>query len=59
MNTQPAQQRVADTGAVVGWIGWFLSHLDQINGVLQFILLVSSIVATVVAARYHFKKTPK
>ena len=53
------QQKIADGGAIIGWAGWFLSHLDQINGVLQFVLLLSSIVATVFAARYHLRKTPK
>lgn len=57
MTPQTVQQKVADTGAVIGWSGWFLSHLDQINGILQFLLLIASIAATVVAARYHWKKS--
>lgn len=52
-------QRLADAGATVGWMGWALSHLDQINGLLQTILLIASIVATIVAIRYHWKRTPK
>lgn len=56
MTTVPAQ-KVADAGAAIGWVGWFLSHLDQINGVLQFALLVTSIVATIIAARYHLRRT--
>lgn len=53
------KQHIADAGAAVGWFGWLLSHLDQINGLLQSLLLVLSIVATVVAIRYHIRKTPK
>lgn len=57
MNTD--KQHLADAGAMVGWVGWVLSHLDQINGLLQTVLLLASIVATVVAIRYHLKRTPK
>lgn len=53
------RQHLADAGAVVGWGGWVLSHLDQINGLLQTVLLIASIVATIVAIRYHLKRTPK
>jgi hypothetical protein len=53
------QQKVADAGAVMAWGGWFMSHLVQLNEVLQFALLLVSIVAGVVAIRYHLKKTPK
>jgi len=53
------KQHLADAGAVVGWGGWILSHLEPINTVLQFILLVLSIIATAVAIRYHLRKTPK
>lgn len=55
MNTQKA----ADGGVVVGWLGWVVSHIEQINGVLQAVLLVVSIVATLVAIRYHLKRMPK
>jgi hypothetical protein len=53
------QQRLADSGPVVGWGAWFISHIEQVNGVFQFVLLVTSIVATIIAARYHWKRTPK
>ena len=53
------QQKVADSGVAVGWFGYLVSHLEQVNGVLQTVLLLASIVATVVAARYHWKRTPK
>ena len=54
-----SQQQLADVGAVAAWTGWFLSHLVEINGVLQFILLLVSIAAGIVAIRYHLAKTPK
>lgn len=53
------QQKVADAGAVVAWGGWFMSHLAQLNEIMQFVLLAVSIVAGLVAIRYHLKKTPK
>jgi hypothetical protein len=53
------QQKLADSGPVVGWGAWLISHLEQVNGVLQLLLLTVSIVATVIAARYHWKRTPK
>lgn len=52
-------QKVADGGVLAGWLGWVVSHITQINGVLQALLLLTSIVATLIAARYHFKRTPK
>jgi len=53
------QQKVADSGVAVGWFGYLISHLEQVNGVLQTLLLTSSIIATIIAARYHWKRTPK
>lgn len=53
------QQRIADGGVAIGWFGYIVSHIEQINGVLQLVLLVTSIIATIIAARYHFKRTPK
>jgi hypothetical protein len=53
------QQKAADAGVTIGWFGWVVSHVEQINGILQTILLIASIVATFVAIRYHWKRTPK
>lgn len=53
------RERVADGGAITAWAGWFMSHAAQINGVLQTVLLLVSIVAGIVAIRYHLKRTPK
>lgn len=55
MNTQKA----ADSGVAAGWLGWTVSHIEQINGVLQALLLIISIAATLIAMRYHYKRTPK
>jgi hypothetical protein len=55
----PVQQKLADGGPVFGWAAWLISHIEQVNGILQFLLLTVSIVATIIAARYHWKKTPK
>lgn len=59
MSAQNSQQQLADASALTAWAGWFLSHLADINGVLQFILLLVSIAAGIVAIRYHLAKTPK
>lgn len=53
------QQKAADSCAAMGWVVWVTSHIDQINSVLQSILLLVSIVGTLVALRYHYKRTPK
>jgi hypothetical protein len=53
------QQKVADGGVAVGWFGYIVSHAEQINGILQTILLITSIIATIIAARYHLRRTPK
>jgi hypothetical protein len=50
-------QKLADTGPIVGWGIWALSHIAQINSVFQFVLLITSIVATVFSARYYYKKS--
>jgi hypothetical protein len=54
-----AQQKIADGGVAVGWFGYIVSHIEQINGVLQTVLLIASIIATIIAARYHLRRTPK
>jgi hypothetical protein len=59
MDIAEAHQRVADAGVVIGWGGWLFSHLVDINLVLQTILLVASIVATVVAIIYHARRMSK
>ncbi len=43
-------------GSVIGWGGYAFSHLAQINTVLQFTLLVMSIIATGIALYRSAKK---
>ena len=50
-------QKIADIGAPIGLGVWVISHIAEINGLLQLVLLVSSIIATVLAARYHYLKS--
>ena len=57
--TQDIQQRVADAAVPAGWGIWAFSHLAQLNEILQFVLLTMSIIATVIAIRYHLRNTPK
>lgn len=52
-------RKLADSGAIASWMGWALSHIAAINQVLQTVLLLVSIVAGLVAIRYHLKRTPK
>lgn len=59
MSAPNSQQNIADASAIAAWFGWFLSHLADINGVLQFILLLVSIAAGIVAIRYHVSGTGK
>jgi hypothetical protein len=47
----------ADIAVAAGWSGWLFSHIAQINELAQFVLLITSIGATIVAMRYHWKKT--
>lgn len=51
-------RKLADSGAVVSWAGWIVSHVAAINALLQTVLLVVSIAAGLVAIRYHLKRTP-
>ena len=50
---------VADAAAGTSIGGLILSHIVEINEVLQLVLLIVSIAAGIVAIRYHWKKTPK
>jgi hypothetical protein len=50
-----ARTRVADYFVPSAWIGWLVSHITEINSILQTILLVTSIIATLIAARYHWR----
>lgn len=52
-------RKLADSGAVASWMGWIVSHVAAINALLQTVLLVVSIVAGLVAIRYHLKRTPR
>jgi hypothetical protein len=49
-------QRLVDAAAPIGWLAWIFSHMTEINQVLQFVLLLASIFATVSAGLYHRKK---
>lgn len=52
-------EKVLPVGAAVGWFGWFTAHLAQINDILQFFLLLSSLAATWAAFVYHRSRTRK
>lgn len=54
-----AQEKAAFCGMVCGWGVWIVSHIQQINSVLQAVLLLASIVATLITARYYHRRTPK
>lgn len=49
-------EKLAGSGVVGAWAGWFLSHLDVFNAVLQPIALLCAIAASIAAALYHFRK---
>lgn len=56
---QEIKTGVADVAVPIGWGAWVASHLAQVNEVLQFVLLITSIAATILAMRYHWRNTPK
>ena len=49
-------RKIADSGAIVSWLGWALSHIGALNQLLQTVLLLVSIVAGLVPIRYHLKR---
>lgn len=51
-----AQQKIADGGVVVAWIGWIVSHIAEINAFLQTGVLLLSIAATLIALRANLKR---
>ena len=54
-----AQEKAAFCGMVCGWGVWLVSHIQQINAVLQGILLLVTLVVTLITGRYYYKRTPK
>lgn len=52
-------EKIANTGVITGFFVWFMSHVGAINSVLQFFLLVGSLVGVYFAIRYHRSNTPK
>jgi hypothetical protein len=52
------QRGVADGAVAASWSGYYISNVIEINEVLKTVLLVASIVATVIAMRYHLRNTP-
>lgn len=59
MNSSPIASKFANSGVVMGWVGFILSHLDDVNKFLQFIALICAIAASVAAYRFHTRNTPK
>ena len=50
------QERATDAGVAAGWIGWLIARLELVNGMLQTILLVLSIIATSLVILKHWRK---
>lgn len=50
------QQHTADAAVAVTWSAWIISHISQINEVLQFFLLLLGLVSAVYAALWHRKR---
>jgi hypothetical protein len=48
--------KVANSSVIFSWLAWFLSHIEQINSVVQFFVLLLAAVASICAIRYHTKK---
>lgn len=57
--SSPIAGKIANSGVIVSWFGVFLSHIDDINKVLQFVALVLAITASGFAIRFHTKKKPQ
>jgi hypothetical protein len=55
----PIKETAALCGVACGWGAWIISHIQQINGVLQALLLLTSLVVTLVTGRYYYRRTPK
>jgi len=49
----------AGTGTIAAFIGFVISHLAQINGLLQLVLLLVSIGSGIAAWRYYNAKRRK
>lgn len=51
--------KLADTSVVGAVFIWFLANLGVINSLLQFFLLITSLVGVFFAIRYHRRNTPR
>jgi hypothetical protein len=56
LNGSPIASKFAFSGVVFSWLAWFLSHIEEINRVLQFFALLFAIAASIAAYRYHTRK---
>lgn len=54
-----AHERAADAGTASVWVLWFMSHLDQVNGILQFIVLIGALISTGFSLVSHWRKRNK
>jgi hypothetical protein len=48
--------KIADGGWITGLVVWYVSHIAQINEVLQHVILILTAVSLLAAIRYHWKK---
>jgi hypothetical protein len=56
MNGANIPQKLADAAVGATWVGWYFSHIVEINAVLQNVALVLAIIASACAIRFHSKK---
>lgn len=50
-------EKIADTAAPVAWSVWIVSHIAEINAVLQGVALLAAIFGTLAAGIFHITKT--
>jgi len=51
--------KIADGGWIAGAAVWYVSHIAQINEVLQHVILILTVISLVAAIRYHTRKHGK
>ena len=46
-------------GVLLTWLSFFLSHLVQVNLILQFFVLIGGLISTYFAVQFYRERTPK
>lgn len=54
-----SSHKTAASSVIASWALWAISHIEQINEVMQFFVLLTAIISSVCAAVYYYRKAKR